>query len=297
VDVVGARRLALLCFVVLALPASGETLRILYTNDLHARLDRLASIERIVGDARGGPEPVLVLDAGDAWQDFRIPVYSVWGAERVVAWMNRVGYAAMAPGNHDFYLGASRFEAQREAAAFPLVCANLRAIDGSPLPFPPSIRTTAGGLDVLVVGLTALEHIPYLDFPWLRPRDPVGALRDEIERAPGQPDLIVCLAHVSLHDAERLARALPAIDLFITGHTHAVTREPRRVGNTVVVQSGGFGHYVGDLVLDVADGEARIVRHALVPTEREAATDLGHGLARLFWIGLTVLAFGLLLVL
>ncbi len=296
---VDGRRVALLCCVglALAMPASGETLRILYTNDLHARLDRLASIERIVNDARAGPEPVLLVDAGDAWQDFRAPIYSVWGAERVVEWMNRMGYDAMAPGNHDFYLGGPQLDAQRRLAAFPLVCANLRTIDGSSLPFPRSVRTTVGDLDVLIVGLTALEHIPYLDFPWIRPRHPVLSLRDEIERAPGRPDLIVCLAHVSLRDAESLARAVPDVDVFVTGHTHAVTREPRRIGDTVIVQSGGFGRYVGDLVLDVVDGAVRVSRHALVPTEREAATALGHGRARRLLVGLAVLAFSLALVL
>lgn len=60
--------------------AWGETITILYTNDLHTRLNRLSGlatqIERIRAEAAG---PVLLFDSGDTWQDYRLPVYAVWG--------------------------------------------------------------------------------------------------------------------------------------------------------------------------------------------------------------------------
>jgi 2',3'-cyclic-nucleotide 2'-phosphodiesterase (5'-nucleotidase family) len=291
------RRLALAAILaaVLSLAAAGETLRVVYTNDLHARLDRLASIGEWIAAAREIGDPVLVVDAGDAWQDFRVPLYAFWGAEWVLAWMNEVGYDAMAPGNHDFYVGWPVVRALAQKASFPILCANLAPADGTAPPFPGSTRLVVGGLDVLVIGLTALEFVPALEMPWLRPTDPVTALRWQVETAPGSPDLIVCLAHVPVREAEVLARAVPEIDLFVTGHSHETTQDPVAVGTTLIVQSGAFGRYVGQLVLDVRHDGVRVVDHQLLATEERAGTDLGPGLSKLASLALWIAAFLLVL--
>ncbi len=287
--------IALVLIAAFAVPACGQRLRIVYTNDLHVRLERLASVERRIAEARSGGDPVLLVDAGDAWQDFRVPLYAVWGAERMVEWMSRVGYDAMAPGNHDFYPGWPRVQALAAAAGFPVLCANLETIDGTAAPFPASVRIAVGGLDVLVVGLTALEDLPTLDIPWLRPIDPIQALRREIESAAGTPDLIICLAHVPVREARILARAVPEVGVFVTGHSHETTPAPVAVGRAFIVQSGAFGRNVGELVVDIQDGADRLVDNVLIPTEVEAATDLGRGLVRLAQVAFGILAFCLVL--
>lgn len=281
----------------LTVPASATRVRIVYTNDLHARLERLASAAEVIAAARAAGDPVLLLDGGDAWQDFRVLVYAVWGADEVVEWMNRAGYDAQALGNHDAYPGWPSVQALAAQASFPVLAANLRPIDGSAPPLAGSTRIARGGLDLLIVGLAALEQLPWFDIPWLRLQDPVDALRREIETAAGVPDLVVCVAHVPLWHAEAIAAALPEIDVFITGHSHATTLTPRIVGQTLLVQSGAFARYVGELVVDVEDGAVRLVDHALAPTQEEAATDIGRGLVRLAQLALGILAFSLLLVL
>ena len=301
-DVVARRGLAVLVAIAaiaasFVVPAAAARLRIVYTNDLHARLERLASAAEVIAATRAAGDPVLLLDGGDAWQDFRVPVYAVWGADSVVEWMNRTGYDAQALGNHDVYPGWPSVRALAAQAAFPVLAANLRPIDGSMPPFAGSTRIARGGLDILIVGLATLEQLPWFDIPWLRLHDPVDALRREIEAAAGSPDLFVCVAHVPLWQAEIIAAAVPEVDVFVTGHSHAATLTPRIVGQTLLVQSGAFAHYVGVLVVDVEDGGVRLVGHTLVPTQEEAATDIGRGLVRLAQIALGILAFSVLLVL
>lgn len=294
--VVTRRRLAAVCValaVLVALPASATRLRIVYTNDLHARLERFASIEEAIAGARASGDPVLLVDAGDAWQDFRVAVYSVWGSRETVDWMNRVGYDAMALGNHDAYVGWPTLRSLARHAAFPVLGANLRPIDGPS--WPASARVVRGGLDILVVGLATAEELPLFDLPWLRLRDSVGALRRAIDAAGGSPDLIVCVGHIPLRDAESLARAVPEIDVFVTGHSHGATPVPRVVGQALLVQSGAFGRYVGELTVDVAEGAVRVVDNVLRPIEETAAADVGRGLERLLQIGFGVAALCLLL--
>jgi 2',3'-cyclic-nucleotide 2'-phosphodiesterase (5'-nucleotidase family) len=274
--------LALAAVVVLATPAHGESLRILCTNDLHLRFERLPALERLIAAERTQGDPILLVDAGDAWQDFRVPLYAVWGAESMVTWMNRVGYDAMAVGNHDLYWSWPHVAQLVEQAKFAVLSATLASVDGEEPPFVASARVEVGGLDVLIIGLTTAEDLPYPDFPWLRPTDPVRAMQREIDAASesGRPDLVLCVGHVGLDEATRIAAAVPTIDVFVSGHSHEATTVPRVVGKTLVVESGAFGRNIGRLVLDVNEGSVRLVEHSLLATEK-AVTDIGHGLMRL----------------
>ncbi len=268
--------------IVAGCAAAAAEITILYTNDLHLRLSRLDSISGLVTAERARSHAVLLLDAGDTWQDFRNPIFAVWGAQFVVEWMNEAGYDAMALGNHDFYWGARDLDRLAAAAEFPLVCANLTPATPTSLPFAASTRKTVAGVDVLVIGIVTEEYFPYLDYPWLTPIDAASAVRKEIAAQGPGIDLVVCVGHLPIVHARAIASAVPAIDVFLTGHSHEETAVPICVGDTLVVQSGAFGRNLGRLVLDVdpETGERRFVSNDLVPTEK-APAEIGRGLVRL----------------
>lgn len=265
--------------------ARAAEVTILYTNDLHLRFGRLASIEAMIADERARSDRVILLDAGDTWQDFRTLTAAVWGAERMVAWMNRVGYSAMALGNHDFYWGSRRLQLLVDAATFPVLCSNRVSLDGHPAPFVASAVVEVGGINVLLVGLTTDEYFPYLDYPWLGVVSPADAVRRAIEAYGGEAQLVVCVAHLPIAEARTIAERVPGIDVFVTGHSHERTPTALRVGDTWIVQSGAFGRSLGRLVLDVDEGghPARLVSNELRPTT-QAPADLGRGFTRLFQV-------------
>lgn len=66
-------------------------------------------------------------------------------------------------------------------------------------------------------------------------------------------DLIICLSHSGTSpdkrksEDENLARAVPQIDVIISGHTHTVLPEPIVIGKTIIVASGSYGRYLGML--------------------------------------------------
>ena len=273
-------------------------LAILYTNDLHLRFERLASIERLIAEERGGETPILLLDAGDAWQDFRRPLPAVWGADEMVEWMDRVGYDAMALGNHEMYWGAKRLDELMRKASFPILCANLVPVRPDANSFVSSTELMAGDVSVLLIGLITEELLPYSAYPGLRMVPMSGAVRNEIDRTLGEQDLIVVVAHLPVAAAIRVATAVPEIDVFVTGHSHEETSDPVRVGDTLIVQSGGFGENLGRLVVDVdpETGEHRLIENELIPTEN-APTDIGRGLLQLFAIVVAAVAVSLLVLL
>jgi len=272
-------------------------LTILYTNDLHLRFGRLDDLERLIAAERGGEMPVLLVDAGDAWQDFRTPLAAVWGADEMVAWMCRVGYAAMALGNHDMYWGSGRLEELAQAADFPILCANLVPMCGA-VPFVPSARLDAAGIPVLVIGLITEEWLPYASYPQLRTIGRESAVRQEIDRSSQPGDVIVVLAHLPVADAIRIAQRVREIDVFVTGHSHETTPEPVRIGETLIVQAGAFVRTLGRLAIDV-DREAGthlLLGNDLLATEK-APTDIGRGLRRLILVASAAVAAALVILL
>ncbi len=282
---------------ILAAGCAATPVTILYTNDLHLRFGRLDSIARLIEAERAGGSPVFLFDGGDAWQDFRRPLAAVWGADEMVAWMNDVGYDAMALGNHDSYWGPARLGELTGEANFPVLCANLQPIRGVP-PFSPSARLEKDGISVLAIGLITDEWFPYSAYATLRPVPAATVVHDAIDRAAAPVDLVVVVAHLPVAEAARIAEAVPEIDVFVTGHSHQETGEPVRVGETLIVQSGQFGENLGRLVIDVdpAPGEHRLIGNDLIAAEK-APTDIGRGLRRLLLVTAATVAATLLIVL
>ncbi|MBM3775797.1 MAG: hypothetical protein FJW37_11640, partial [Acidobacteria bacterium] len=172
--------------VALALPAfAGETrITLLATTDLHGHIypvdyytakpaERgLAKIATLIRQARAENPNTLLIDCGDTiqgspleyvWQTHllrgRPPLGLGWAGpppagDPMMLAMSRLGYDAMAVGNHEFNFGLKNLEKARNDARFPWIAANIAG--GSPgagRPFAPYILKTVGGVKVAVVGI------------------------------------------------------------------------------------------------------------------------------------------------
>ncbi len=272
-----------------------SSLTILYTNDIHSRLDRLEGLAALIAEERSQTDDLLLFDGGDAWHDFRVPLYAVWGADEIVAWMNRVGYDAMAVGNHDLYWGAERLAELSSEADFPLLAANLLPQYGVVAPFIPYTIRTVDGLQVLIIGLITPEDFPYPDYPWVRYIEPAEALHMVLEEAGAEVDFVVVLGHLSVARAVRITRVVPDIDVFLTGHYHEITPDPVREGKTLILQAGAFGCYLGRLKLEIDSQSGEIVsaRNSLLETKKTPVV-LDRGYLKLFTV-VVLIATSLLL--
>jgi len=231
----------------------------------------------------------LLLDAGDTWQDFRVPLYAVWGAQEMVEWMNRVGYDAMALGNHDLYWGADQLEALCARANFPVLCSNLRPSAGIAPPFLPYTTIPVNGMEILVIGLITLEYLPYPDFPWLRYVSPTTALQNVLDMVSERADLVVAVGHLPVEEAARVVQAVPGVDVFLTGHSHETTPEPVRAAETLILQAGAFGQFLGRLrlELDADTGDILSATNELLSAKR-SPVRLDRGYLRLFQVSLLI---------
>ena len=91
----------------------------------------------------------------------------------------------------------------------------------------------------------------------------------ELKRQDAQ--VIITLTHLGIGADERLAQAVPGIDVIFGGHSHSRVQAAIQVGHTLIVQAGAFGSDVGRLDLHV-DQNGHIVTqpHELMTLDHDA---------------------------
>jgi 2',3'-cyclic-nucleotide 2'-phosphodiesterase/3'-nucleotidase len=291
------RSFILLSLVVLSSPlagAGGENiaeLTILHTSDLHGAVlpfndsanrpsnrGSLAQVATLVDEIRSGTDhPVLVLDSGDTLQGTPLEQFTHvrWGEPSpTIDAMNRIGYQAMAVGNHEFNFGLDVLRRAEKQADFPFLSANtVRAGTDEPA-FQPYAVFEAGPLKVGVLGLIT-PNVPgwekpenYTDLEF-QPMDEAARLWVPRLRNDERCDLVVVIAHTGFEgDTEtgefdgtehenfvlRLTE-VPGIDVLLTGHTHDDI-PPRLVRGVFVSQPAARARLLTRIDLKLERGES-----------------------------------------
>jgi 5'-nucleotidase / UDP-sugar diphosphatase len=261
-----------------ARPGTGSGSFVLaHTNDIHAHYEpnkaswlegqpAIGGILAIDAEVRAlrtarGDGDVLVLDGGDLLTGTPLMDFQVRGAYggAMQELVEAVGYDALTLGNHEFDLGWENVSAFVAAAKTPVVSANLDGVAGGPL-FPTlldHVILDVAGLKVGVFGLIT-EELPTLASPAVMAhvalKDEVETARAEVQALEGEVDLVVALTHIGIENDERLAREVPGIDLIVGGHTHTPVQEPKREGDTWIVQAGSYARQLGIAEITVEQG-------------------------------------------
>lgn len=250
--------------------ASGVSLRILATSDLHMHLlahDYLSnSLSRNIGLARlatliqkrrSEVDACILLDNGDFLQGAPIGDIAAHdpllkAAHPAIAAMNALAYDAAALGNHDFNFGLPFLRRTVAQANFPVLAANLTVTKGRDFlrhcVIIRDVKDDDGKNRQLRIGV--IGFLPPQTEEWDQDLRPVMRSHDIILTATRLvpalqaqgTDLIIALAHSGIgsptpsprmeHAATALA-SVAGIDVVIAGHTHEVfpgTGWPRRAG-------------------------------------------------------------------
>jgi len=85
-------------------------------------------------------------------------------------------------------------------------------------------------------------------------------------------DLIVLISHLGFPQECQLASDVDGVDVLLSAHTHNRLEKPFIVGDTIIIQSGCHGSFVGRLDLEV-DGGVRRFRHELIKVKGEPDPD------------------------
>ena len=228
-----------------------------YTVDDNGKQFRVGGLERIASAARkirSEVDGALLLSSGD---DLIPPLFSIFHGEPEMRGMSLAGYDIVAPGNHEFDLGAETYKDALNFATFPLVSANL-IVDDQELRdrILPYITKNIGDIKVGIFGLMTPDFLRVCS-----PGDGTTVKQDIISVAQKavdsllkeKCDLIIALTHIGIELDRQLARKVTGIDIIIGGHDHQYFYETH--GDTIIVQDGARGKYLGVLRFTFTEGE------------------------------------------
>jgi 2',3'-cyclic-nucleotide 2'-phosphodiesterase (5'-nucleotidase family) len=210
------------------------------------------------------PAGTLLLSAGDMFQG--TPVSNLFKGRSVTDVMNYLKFDAMAIGNHEFDWGMDVLQHLTASSRFPYLSANIKDERGRYLPgVKPYIIVERKNVKIAVIGITTSE-VPRITIPGRfkhmtvdRPED---ILPRFIKKAKDEGAvIIIVLSHLGLDADKDLAQRIPGIHVIVGGHRHTVLETPVVVGNTIIVQAGAYGLYLGVLKLKIDPDTGRIIGH------------------------------------
>lgn len=138
-----------------------------------------------------------------------------------------------------------------------------------------------GGVHFVLFGLMGVDSDDCAPNSGMVFEDPIAKAQETVEAAVkecrdsyGAEPIVICLSHGGTEDGEgedvELARAVPDIDVIISGHTHTTLREPLMVGKTVIASPDDYGRYLGVIKL-TPSGE--LVSYELIPVNETVEED------------------------
>ena len=143
-----------------------------------------------------------------------------------------------------------------------------------------------GSVRVAVTGLFGQDCYNCVVNPPLQYVNAVDAMKETVAKIKANEavDMIVCVSHCGTWEDEEksedeiLAKAVPELDLIISGHTHTKLEEPIKHGDTYIVSAAEYGKYLGSLSMTQKDnGRWDLTMYDLITVgediEKDAATQ------------------------
>jgi 2',3'-cyclic-nucleotide 2'-phosphodiesterase (5'-nucleotidase family) len=252
-----------------------QTLTILHTNDMHASF-----VPHEAGWVRSAPKPMvggfveltaavdslralhpdaLLLDAGDVMTGNPICDITSGGAQGGLLFemMNRIGYDAWCPGNHDLDISQENLKRLIAIARFPVVSANLvNEQNERPFGNRDYVILERAGLQIGIIGIMSQQLYSLVNqnnLTGVRVLSPIETVQRLVKELDPKTDLLIALTHEGVDEDSVLAEAVSGLDLIVGGHSHTRLREPKIVNSVVIVQAGSNCENLGILELTVKD--------------------------------------------
>ena len=231
-----------------------------------------ARIATLLEDARDErPGRVLAFDCGDTIHGTYPAVQSE--GEALVSVLNALGFDAMTA-HWEFAYGPKQFRNVALKLDYPVLADNCYNDTTGDLVFSPYTICETDDLMVGVIGIAATivdKAMPdsfsegvHFSLGDTELPGHIAHLREE-----EGVDLVVVVSHLGFPQEVRLARETDGIDILLSGHTHNRLFEPAVVNDTIIIQSGCHGSFIGRLDLEVENRRVKWFDHDLITVGEE----------------------------
>ena len=272
-------------------------------NGKQEKVGGFAKIKTLINEKKKEDPDTLILDGGDFSMGTLVQtVYDTEAAE--LRMLGSLGYDVTTFGNHEFDYRSKGLANMLKAAkssgeTLPeiVVCnVDWESMEKAGLSdgqkqiqsafetygVKDYVMVQKGDVKIAVVGVfgkDALECAPTCELSF---KDPIEAVKQTVEeiRKNEEADMIACVSHSGTWDDENksedelLAKAVPDIDLIISGHTHSELPEAIQHGNTYIVSCGEYGRNLGSLSMTQnSDGRWDLSSYELIPVSEDVEAD------------------------
>ena len=272
-------------------------------NGKQEKVGGFAKIKTLINEKKKEDPDTLILDGGDFSMGTLVQtVYDTEAAE--LRMLGSLGYDVTTFGNHEFDYRSKGLANMLKAAkssgeTLPeiVVCnVDWESMEKAGLSdgqkqiqsafetygVKDYVMVQKGDVKIAVVGVfgkDALECAPTCELSF---KDPIEAVKQTVEeiRKNEEADMIACVSHSGTWDDENksedelLAKAVPELDLIISGHTHSELTEAIQHGNTYIVSCGEYGRNLGSLSMtQKQDGRWDLTSYDLIPVSEDIKPD------------------------
>lgn len=258
-------------------------------------LGGFARISSLISQAKEKNPDTLVLDAGDFSMGTLVQTIFHTDAPEL-RMLGALGCDVTTLGNHEFDYRSSGLAGALKAAVAskePIPAMVLCNIDWESMEakgltddqqllkeafnaygMKDYVVLTKGDVRIAVLGVFGEDSLSCAPTCVLEFRDICEAAAETVEQIKENEnvDMIVCVSHSGTSEDpkksedELLAKAVPEIDLIISGHTHTALSQPIRHGSTYIVSCGEYGKNLGSLSMtQMSDGRWTMDSYELRP--------------------------------
>jgi S-sulfosulfanyl-L-cysteine sulfohydrolase len=230
-------------------------------------------IMSVINRIRRNSANTLVFDGGDTFHG-TLPVIESKG-EAIVPILNKIGFSAMV-GHWDFGYGPDQLLKLNSLLNYPVLGINVYNSDGS-LFLTPYIIKDIDNIKIAVIGICSDiidKTMPDHFSEGLTITNGTEELPKYIEDVKEKgADLVFLLSHNGYPQDIKLLSIVKGIDVCLSAHTHNRLYEPTLIENSILIQCGCHGAFLGHLDIEIVDKKIDNFSYKLVPIEHSIEPD------------------------
>ncbi|MGL5435175.1 MAG: bifunctional metallophosphatase/5'-nucleotidase [Lachnospiraceae bacterium] len=228
-------------------------LTIIHTNDMHGYPEAIPYAKGLVNELKSNGEPVLLIDAGDAFASTSFSDYK--DASHMVTAMNKAGYDLFTVGNHEQMMSLEAYGKAAQMSEFPHLGANTNDEFKAAGNVRDYVIKEIGGVKIAFIGLSTGNYTE------LNGNDAVQCAENAKAAAEAEgATVFIGVFHLGITDTDLSLRSTYIAEncgwltAIIDAHCH--TPYAQTVNGVYMVETGEYSNNIGVLELTFKDGKA-----------------------------------------
>jgi peroxiredoxin len=226
-----------------------------------------------INELRKRKKNILIVDTGDIFPEYPHKIQ----VKYCIQAMKLMQYDAVMLGEQEFILGCDFIIQEIEKNSLPFISSNLSiCTEDRCIPLSKHyIIKRIGNYRIGILGViseSAFTFFPKDNISKLKIHDVNKTLKRFINilREKEKVDLIVVLSHLGYETDKLVAEKVSDIDIIIGGHSHVLLRKPVKINNTIILQPGEKGQYVGVFTINMNTGA---MTNRMLPLTKDTKDD------------------------